>query len=119
VDTETGKTEEQLQEEELSRREALEHRDVNLNLKAVLATEAGRHVFKYLFKTLALHEDPEPGLSELELREFLGIQKAGRSIFKLACETSPHIASELLASIERERYVQIYGSTRVDEFIIG
>lgn len=87
---------------------ATEHRDMLLDVRAVLATSSGKNLFKYLFKHFEVAALPEDGLDTDLLHERIGILKAGNSIFKLACEANFEIAAELLAKLEKERYDAIY-----------
>ncbi len=97
------------QKEELAER--LEHRDVLLNIQAILSTEPGRGFFKYLFKNFEVGEMPQIGLEGPFLMDRLGFLRAGNSIFKLAAEANAEIAAGLLAQNEKERYAKIYASS--------
>jgi hypothetical protein len=98
-------------EEEI--KEAIEHRDVLLAIRAVLATVSGRVLFKYLFKHFGVTELPQIGLDERILSENLGFLRAGNSIFKLVAEANAEVAGELLATIEKDRYAQAYADAKI------
>lgn len=89
-------------------KEAIEHRDVLLDVQAILATTSGKNFIKYLFKNLEVTELPLLGMSGDILMDKLGFLRAGNSIFKLVAEASPDIAGALLSTIERERNVKIH-----------
>lgn len=101
----------QFQEEE-ARRENLEHRDVLLSIGVLLKQKEGQELFKYLFKNLEVTCTPE-GLEGNALYEYLGLLKAGNSIYKLVCEADPEIAANILSKIERERYERLYEEHRL------
>ncbi len=94
---------------------ALEHRDMLLDVRAVLGTTSGRNLFKYLFKHFDVAALPEDGLENDLLRERIGVLKAGSAIFKLACEANFEIAAELLAKLEKERYDAIYEDAQIGQ----
>ena len=96
----------QLSNEEI--KEAIEHREVLLDVKAVLATNHGRNFIKYLFKHLGVGELPELGLTGDLLMDKLGFLRAGNSIFKLVSEADFEITGALLAKNEKEKYNEIY-----------
>lgn len=89
-------------------KEAIEHRDVLLDIRAILATSSGKNFFKYLFKHLEVNELPPLGLEGSFLMDKLGFLRAGNSIFKLVAEADPAIAGALLAQNEKDRYVELY-----------
>lgn len=89
------------------RREALEHRDVLLSFKIILATEHGRRIVKYLFKSLQVNELPAKGLDGMELHDTLGYLRSGREVFKLVAEADADVAAKLLAEIEKENYAEL------------
>jgi hypothetical protein len=89
------------------RRMAMEHRDALLNVRAILTTAEGKGFFKYLFKTFDVNELPEVGMEGTFLADRLGFLRAGNSIFKLVAEADAHQAGELLAVVEKERYVDL------------
>lgn len=99
-------------QEELDRerKEALEHRDVLLALRAILPTENGRMVFKYLFKCLQVNELPAKGVDGFLLHDTLGFLRSGREVFKLAAEANTEVAAQLMAEIEKENYVELVAS---------
>jgi hypothetical protein len=94
----------ELTEEE--QREAIEHRDVVLHTRAVLATTSGRELFKYFFKEFQVGEIPAIGLPQEFIREMLGHLRAGQAIFELASEADYEQAGTLLARKEKDRYDQ-------------
>lgn len=87
---------------------ALKHRDVILNIRAILATKSGMEFFKYLFEVFGVTDLPELGLEGQLLFEQLGFLRAGKSIFKLVAEADFAIAGQLLAKTEKEKYDDIY-----------
>lgn len=105
-------TPEEIMEEEL-RKEAIEHRDMLLELREILATKSGRNFFKYLFKTLNVIELPAKGLENGDLMETIGYLRAGRAIFKLASEANADVAASLLADVEKERYAQLVANSQI------
>ncbi len=92
---------------EEERRDAVEHQDTILHVRAVLATASGRKIMKYLFKSFGVAELPEIGVDQPFLSERLGFLRAGNSIFKLVAEAAPEVAGNLLAEVEKERYEQL------------
>lgn len=94
-------------------KERLEHRDVLLNIQAMLGTKPGREFVKYLFKSFEVGEMPMIGLSGDMLMDRLGFLRAGNSIFKIVAEANSEMAGTLLGQIEKEKYAQIqYDQTR-------
>lgn len=89
---------------EEDQREALEHRDMLMDVRAVLLTSHGQSLFRYLFRNLEVTELPQMGIEGNLLHDHLGFLRAGRSIFKLAAEANPELAGQLLASVEREKH---------------
>lgn len=87
-------------------KERLEHRDVLLNIQAVLALKAGKDFIKYLFKNFEVGEFPVVGITGEFLMDRLGFLRAGNSIFKIVAEANPEIAGALLAQIEKEKNAQ-------------
>lgn len=98
-------------QEEIS--EAIEHRDIILDVRAVLATNAGKNLFKYLFKHFEVAQSVPQGFEGMMLHEWLGFMRAGNSIFKLAAESDFIEASRLLAKIEKERYDAVYKDAQI------
>jgi hypothetical protein len=94
--------------EEEMRKEAIEHRDMILDLRAVLATASGVKVFKYLFKHLGVAELPELGLTGELLMDKLGYLRAGNAVFKLVSEANMEVSGQIVSQIEKEKYEQIY-----------
>ena len=88
--------------------EAIEHRDILLDVRAVLTTVSGRNFFKYLFKYFEVGELPPIGLPEEFIREKLGLLRAGQSVFELASEANAEMAGSLLAQKEKDRYAKKY-----------
>lgn len=88
--------------------DAIEHRDVLINLRAVLKTVSGREVFKYLFKHFRVTDFPQIGLEGPMLHDNIGMMRAGRSIWEIAAEADPETAATLLAQTEKERYAKLY-----------
>lgn len=97
------------------RKEAIEHRDVVLDLRAVLGTPAGMRFIKYLFKSFDVAQMPELGLEGMALFERLGFLRAGNSIFKIASEASFEHSAKLLAEIEKERYEILYANAQIGQ----
>ena len=93
---------------EEDRREAIEHRDMLLDLRSVLATVSGVRMMRYLFMHLGVGELPEIGLPNDIMLDKMGYLRAGNAVFKLASEADPAIAGKLLAEIEKEKYERIY-----------
>lgn len=89
------------------RREALEHRDALLDIRAILSTSHGRRFFKYLFKVLDVAELPDIGVEGPLLHERLGFLRVGHSIFKLASEANHEVSGQILAEIEKEKYERL------------
>lgn len=85
-------------------RAAIEHRDVLLDIRAMLSTNSGRKFFKYIFKELGVGDLPEVGLDKDTLLENLGLFRAGNSIFALVSQADHAIAAQLLAEKEKEKY---------------
>jgi hypothetical protein len=98
---------------EEERQEAIEHRDVLLHIRAVLATKSGTELFKYLFKHFEVSQLPELGLEGNFLHDKLGFLRAGNSIFKLVAEANAQIAANLLAENEKERYAELYKQAEI------
>jgi hypothetical protein len=93
-------------------REATEHRDLLLHLRAVLKTDSGRFFVKYLLKYQEAAQLPELGLEGPLLHDRLGSLRPGRALFKVVAEADFKIAAELLAEIEKERYDEIYANAQ-------
>lgn len=98
---------------EEERKEAIEHRDVLLALRQVLTTAAGQQLFKYFFKYFEVGKLPAVGLEGNLLFENLGLMRAGRSIFELACEANSTLAAQILAELEKERYAELYADAQI------
>ncbi len=96
-------------------KEAIEHRDVLLNIRAILAIPAGKDFFKYLFKSFDVTELPEFGLEGMILAERIGFLRAGNSIFKLVAEADASIAGNLLAQNEKDRYARLYAEANIGQ----
>lgn len=93
--------------------EAVEHRDVLLNIRAILATNSGRDFFKYLFKHLEVCELPPVGLTGELLMDKLGSLRVGNQIFKLVAEADAQVAANILAITEKERYAKLYAESQI------
>jgi hypothetical protein len=91
-------------EADRNRRESLEHRDVLLAIAAIIKTDEGKRLFRYLFKTLDVTSLPPDHMDGKILYEYLGFLKAGLSIYKLVCEAASETGASIIAKIERERY---------------
>lgn len=100
---------------EEERQEALEHRDIILDVRAVLVTSSGQNLFKYLFKHFGITDLPELGLEGQILFEKLGFLRAGNSIFKLVAEANAETAATLLATTEKERYAKLYSDAQIGQ----
>ncbi len=98
--------------DEQVRKEALEHGNMLLALRAILATEHGRTFFKYLFKTFQVNELPAQGVDGMMLHDTLGYLRSGRAIFKIAAEANAIVAAELLAQNEKEAYDELMAQNR-------
>lgn len=96
------------------RKESIEHRDVLLSIGAIINTDEGAKLFKYLFKNLDVTVLPPKEMDGKELYEYLGFLRAGNSIYKLACEAASETAASLIAKIERERYEDKYEQYRIE-----
>lgn len=96
-------------------KEAIEHRDVLMEIRAILATNSGKKFFKYLFKHLEVNELPPLGLEGSFLSDKLGYLRAGNSIFKLVAEANADIAGALLAQNEKDRYAQMYADAKIGQ----
>lgn len=79
-----------------------------LNLRQVLDTDSGKHVFKYFLKHYEVGQFPEEGLDGIMLAEVLGKLRAGNAMFKLLSEANHGVAGSLLAILEKERYEELY-----------
>lgn len=101
-------------EARLEREEQLEHRDVLLAMGALLKTNPGIQLFKYLFKTLDVIELPYQGLEGIELHDRLGFLRAGNQIYKLVCEADPEVSANILSQLERDRYERLHEQYRND-----
>lgn len=94
-------------------REAIEHRDMLMALRAVLTTGHGRHFIKYLFKEFEVGELPQLGEEGIFLHDKLGFLRAGNAIFKVVAEANADVAGSLLAEIEKDRYAKLYASAQI------
>lgn len=94
-------------------KEAIEHRDALLDVRAILATTSGKNFFKYLFKNFEVNELPPLGLEGSLLMDKLGFLRAGNSIFKLIAEADANMAASILAQIEKDRYAQKYAESKI------
>lgn len=92
-------------------KDAVEHRDVLLHLRAVLATASGQHFIKYLFKNLDVGGVPELGLEGSLLMDRIGFLRSGQSVFKIVAEANADIAGQILAEIEKERYAELLSAS--------
>lgn len=99
----------EMSQEEVSER--LEHRDVLLNIQAIIATGPGQNFFKYLFKHFEVAELPPVGMDGSLLMDKLGSLRAGNAIFKLVSEANPQLAGSILAQVERDKYEYINKQT--------
>jgi hypothetical protein len=93
------------QQEEIS--DAIEHRDVLLDIRALLKTQAGRGLFKYLIKHYSPIELPPMGIEGAILHEGLGQQRAYLELFKLISEADPINAAQLLADNIKDNYAKL------------
>ena len=98
---------------EEDRKAAIEHRDVLLAIRAILATASGPVLFRYLFKHFEVAQLPEVGMEGTILADKLGFLRAGNSIFQLVAEASPEVAAQLLAHNEKERYAKLYADAQI------
>lgn len=83
--------------------EAIEHRDVLLDIRAVLKTAAGRRFFKYMVKNFSPIDPPPEGSEGVFLHEKLGMLRAFNELFKLMAESDAETAAQLLAENIKER----------------
>ena len=90
-----------------ARKTALAHRDVVLAIRAVIGTDEGKKLFKYLFESFDVAQAVPQGFTGELLHGYLGLQRAGNAVFKIACEADHQISAALLALIEKERYDEI------------
>lgn len=100
--------------EQVDREDYLEHRDALLAIGAIIKTDEGVKLFKYLFKTLGVAELPSQEMEGNVLHEYLGFLRSGNSIYKLACEADSEIAASILAKIERKKYERICSQHRIE-----
>lgn len=84
-------------------RELLEYQAAVVALREILNDKNGRVTFKYLFKALGVNELPDVGLDGDILHQVLGHNRAGLSVFKMACEANHNVAGQLVAEIEKEK----------------
>ena len=96
-------------------KEAVEHRDMLLNMKAILETEPGKNFIQFLLKSFDVGELPKKGVEGNELYETLGFLRAGQSVFQMVSQANDKIAGQILASIEREKYARINATTRIEQ----
>lgn len=101
-------------QQEETRREQIEHRDVLLAIASLIKTKEGMQLFSYLFKNFEATNLPDRNMKGENLHEYLGFLRAGNSIYKLACEADSETAASIIAKIERKRYEQIYEQHRID-----
>lgn len=94
------------------RKEAAEHRDVILDIRAMLISQSGQKFLKYLFKHLDVGEVAEMGMEGNLLHDRLGFLRAGNSIYKLIAEADFEFAGMTLAQIEKERYERLSEQTK-------
>lgn len=92
-------------------REAIEHRDILLDIRALLSSSSGKNFFKYLFKHFQVGELPEMGLDGTMLADTLGFLRAGNSVFKLVAEADAEMAGRFLAENEKEKYDRLRNRT--------
>jgi hypothetical protein len=90
-------------------REAIEHRDALMDIRAILSTASGKRFFKYLIKNLEVGELPPLGIEGTLLSDKLGFLRAGNAVFKLTCEADFTVAATLLAEVEKEKYERLHG----------
>lgn len=103
----------ELTQEEVA--EAIEHRDMLLDVRAILATTSGRNFFKYLFEHFEVTQLPDLGLEGNLLMEKLGFLRAGNAIFKLVAEANAEMAATLLAQNEKDRYAKLYSDAQIGQ----
>lgn len=91
-------------------KEALEHRQVILDIEEILKTLEGQRFFKYVLKYFEVGELPPAPVEGDDRRFFekLGTLRAGVSIFNLMTEANVVLAGQLLAQKEKERYEALY-----------
>ena len=103
--------------QEQERQEALEHRDVLLAIGSIIKNSEGVKLFKYLFKSLSVAELPDQDMEGKILYEYLGLLRAGNSIYKLVCEADSMMAASILSKLERERYDKLCEQHRLEQDI--
>lgn len=82
------------------------HQAALQDIRAVLSTKAGVGFVKYLLKSFDITMVPDPGASDIYLRDQLGMLRVGNSIFSIIAQANPEVAGVLLGQIEKEKYVQ-------------
>ncbi len=96
-------------------KEAIEHRGILNDVRAILTTVSGRSFFKYLFKYFDVGGVPEVGLEGNILHGLLGHLRAGNSIFQLAAEADPIQTATLLAQIKKEYYAALHADAQTGQ----
>lgn len=91
-------------QEEVERRELLEHQQAISSINYILQSPEGKKFFKYLFKTLDVTGLPDIDIPPDKLQGDLGFLRAGRSIYQLACQADPETSALLLTNLEREKH---------------
>lgn len=89
-------------QEEVS--EALEHRDMLLDVRALLKTPSGRRFVSYLFKYYSPIDLPPEGVDGTLLHEKLGMLRAFNELFKIIAEADFEAAGQLLAEVEKKKH---------------
>lgn len=101
----TDKSQDQLNQE---MKERAMHQAVLSDIQTLLATKSGKNFVKYLFQSFDVGEVPVFGATGDYLQSYLGMLRAGNSIFKIVSEANPDVAGALLAQIEKERHAALY-----------
>jgi hypothetical protein len=97
---------EALTQEEVSER--IEHRDVLLDIRAIIKTSHGRRFFKYLVKNYSPIDPPPEGVEGVFLHEKLGMLRAFNELFKLMTEADSEVAAQLLTENIKESYAKLF-----------
>lgn len=101
----------ELSQDEVS--EAIEHRDVLLDVRAILGTGSGRNFFKYFFKYYSITDLPYLGLEGPIMFEKMGHLRLANSVFQLVAEANPEIAAQILADVEKKKHARLYNEAKI------
>lgn len=87
---------------------AIDSKEAVEAIRALFKFPQGRTLFKFLFKYLRVGELPIQGLEGTYLADELGMLRAGKSVFEIACMADSQMAADILATLEKERYHERY-----------